>query len=153
MKSQIHEFRKKYFTMSKKIISLLVLVFIFNACTPDTHGDNYTLKLMPIESVDIPTEFTLGQTYPITVHYSKPTTCHYFNNLYYEKDLNKRTIAVECAIKQSTTCQELTGENAVGDYTFNFYVTSNGSYIFKFYQGDDANGVPIFLEYEVPVTN
>lgn len=136
----------------KKIISLLVLFFIFSACSTDTEP-NYSLKLMPIESVDIPTEFTLGQTYPITVHYTRPTTCHYFNNLYYDKDLNVRTIAVECAIKQANNCQDLTGDDALGDYTFNFYVTSNGSYIFKFYQGKDENGENIFLEYEVPVTN
>lgn len=153
MKPEIKEYPKKYYMMTKKIVAFLALILIFNSCSTDTHGDNYTLKLMPIESVEIPTEFTLGQTYPITVHYSKPTTCHYFNNLYYEKDLNKRTIAVECAIKDVTTCQELTGDAAIGDYTFNFYVTSNGSYIFKFYQGDDANGLPIFLEYEVPVVN
>jgi len=123
-----------------------------NSCTPD-NGPSYTLELRPIVSVDIPTEFTLGQTYPITVHYSRPTTCHIFNQLYYDKNLNVRTIAVECAVQESNNCQDLTGTNAVGDYTFNFYVTSNGSYIFKFYQGKDASGNSIFLEYEVPVTN
>jgi hypothetical protein len=134
----------------KKLISLFALLLILTACSSDT-GVNYSLELMPIESVDIPTEFVLGETYPITVHYTKPTTCHFFNNLYYDKDLNVRTIAVECAIEQRDNCQDLSGANAVGDYTFNFYVTSNGSYIFKFYQGKDANGENIFLEYEVPV--
>lgn len=152
MKSKINEHPKEYYRMSKKIIALLALIFIFNSCSTDD-GPTYTLKLSPIESVELPTEFVLGQTYPITVHYTQPTTCYYFNNLYYEKDLNKRTIAVECAVKQSDDCQELTGEQAIGDYTFNFYVTSNGSYIFKFYQGKNASGEPIFLEYEVPVVN
>ena len=136
----------------KKLVSLLSLLFLFNACAPDD-GISYHLELTPIQSVDLPTEFTLGQTYPITVHYTKPTTCYYFNNLYYEKDLNTRTIAVECAIEQSNNCIDLTGGDAIGDYTFNFYVTSNGSYIFKFYQGKDELGNNIFLEYEVPVVN
>lgn len=136
----------------KKLISLFAILFLFNACTPDD-GDSYNLELRPIISVDIPTEFTLGQTYPITVHYSSPTSCHFFNQLYYEKDLNVRTIAVESAVLQSGNCHELTGTDAIADYTFNFYVTSNGSYIFKFYQGKDENGENIFLEYEVPVTN
>lgn len=136
----------------KKLISLFALLFLLNACGTDD-ATSYTLELRPIVSVDIPTEFTLGQTYPITVHYSRPTTCHYFNQLYYDKDLNVRTIAVECAVQQSSNCQEITGDAAITDYTFNFYVTSNGSYIFKFYQGKDENGNNLFLEYEVPVTN
>jgi hypothetical protein len=136
----------------KKIISLFALLFLFNSCIPED-GISYDLKLMPIASVDIPTEFTLGQTYPITVRYTKPTNCYIFNQLYYEKDLNIRTIAVECAVERRNDCLELTGTNAEAEHTFNFYVTSNGSYIFKFYQGKNANGENIFLEYEVPVVN
>lgn len=134
----------------KKIASLLVLLLLFNACSTDD-SIQYHLELMPIESVDIPTEFTLGETYPITVRYTKPTTCYYFNNLYYEKDLNVRTIAVESAVEQSDNCFDLSGADAIAEYTFNFYVTSNGSYIFKFYQGKNESGENIFLEYEVPV--
>jgi hypothetical protein len=138
--------------MSKKIISLLALFFILNSCSP---GDDtqYSFKLMPIESVDIPAEFTLGETYPITVHYTVPTSCYYFSSLYYDKDLNIRTIAIENAIAQRNNCQDLIAADGAKTYTFNFYVTSNGSYIFKFYQGKDDQGNNIFLEYEVPVTN
>jgi hypothetical protein len=138
--------------MSKKIISLLALFFILISCSS---GDDtqYSFKLMPIESVDIPAEFTLGETYPITVHYTVPTSCYYFSSLYYDKDLNIRTIAIENAIAQRNNCQDLSAAGGANTYTFNFYVTSNGSYIFKFYQGKDDQGNNIFLEYEVPVTN
>lgn len=136
----------------KKIISLVALVFLFNACSRDD-GDSYTLELVPIESVDIPSQFTLGQTYPITVHYNRPTSCYYFNKLFYEKNLNIRTIAVENVVLESNNCEPLIGTSAAVTETFNFIVTSNGSYIFKFYNGKDTNGEPIFLEYEVPVTN
>lgn len=137
----------------KKILSLLALFFLLNSCTPLGDETNYLYELRPILSVDIPTEFTLGQTYPITVRYNKPTTCHLFSTLYYNKDLNVRTIAVENAVKQINECQDLSAADGASDYTFDFQVTSNGSYIFKFYQGKDANGENIFLEYEVPVTN
>ena len=75
----------------KKIISLFALLFLFNSCIPED-GISYDLKLMPIASVDIPTEFTLGQTYPITVRYTKPTNCYIFNQLYYEKDVKSVVI-------------------------------------------------------------
>jgi hypothetical protein len=138
--------------MRKKIIFLLALFLILNSCSP---GDDiqYSFKLMPIESVDIPAEFTLGETYPITVHYTVPTNCYYFSSFYYDKDLNIRTIAIENAIAQRNNCQDLSAADGANTYTFNFYVTGNGSYIFKFYQGKDDQGNNIFLEYEVPVTN
>ncbi|MCF6131525.1 hypothetical protein [Flavobacterium wongokense] len=134
----------------KKVFSLLALVFLLGACTPDDNP-HYTFELTKIESVEIPTEFTLGQTYPITVHFKLATSCHYFNQLYYEKYLNERTIAVETAVEERNNCIETPNDEA--EYTFNFYVTSNGSYKFKFYQGKDENNVDVFLEYEVPVTN
>ena len=136
----------------KKILSLLALFLLFNSCSTDS-GPNYLFEILPITTVDIPTEFTLGQTYPITVHYLKPTTCHHFSSLYYAKDLNIRTIAVESAVEQGNNCVDLSPADGAANYTFNFYVTSNGSYIFKFYQGKDANGQNIYLQYEVPVTN
>ena len=135
----------------KKIILLSTLLSILISCSPGGDDTNYTFELRPIMSVAIPTEFTLGQTYPITIRYNKRTTCNYFSTLYYEKNLNIRTIAIENAVAQRNNCEDL--PNDVSVYTFNFEVTSNGSYIFKFYQGKNANGEPIFLEYEIPVTN
>jgi len=134
----------------KKIISLLVLLFLFNSCVPED-GPNYTFELRPVLSVDIPTEFTLGETYEITMHYNRPTTCHFFNNIYYEKNLNVRTIAVENAVKESNNCMET--PNDATTCSFNFLVTSNGSYLFKFWRGKDEQGNNLYLEYEIPVTN
>ena len=136
----------------KKIISLIALFFLLNSCSTD-NGPSYSFEVLPILTVDIPAQFVLGETYPITVHYNKPSTCHHFNTLYYEKDLNIRTIAVETAVEQRNDCQDLSITNGASEYTFNFYVTSNGSYIFKFYNGKDDQGNNIYLQYEVPVTN
>jgi hypothetical protein len=134
----------------KKIISILVLFFLFNSCSVDS-GSNYLYEVLPTESVDIPAEFTLGGIYPITIRYNRPTSCHYFNGLYYKKHENKRTIAVESAVEQRDNCQDLNAAAAADEYTFNFEVTSNGTYHFKFWQGKDDQGNDIFLEYEVPV--
>ncbi|MFN3752847.1 hypothetical protein [Flavobacterium sp.] len=135
----------------KKIVSLIALVFLFNSCTPD-NGTNYLFELLPVESVDIPTEFTMGEIYEMKMYYRRPTSCHTFNTIYYDKDLNVRTIAIESAVRQEDDCQELTEDNLV-ECSFNFEVTSNGSYLFKFWQGRDDQGNNIFLEYEIPVVN
>jgi hypothetical protein len=150
------------------IISGWVIWYWINARSVSTSPENLliiqpvsigililTVCILPqvFRSVDIPAEFTLGETYPITVHYTVPTSCYYFSSLYYDKDLNIRTIAIENAIAQRNNCQDLSAADGANTHTFNFYVTSNGSYIFKFYQGKDDQGNNIFLEYEVPVTN
>lgn len=134
----------------KKILSLIALFFLFNSCTLD-NDNKYLFQLMPIQSVEIPTEFTLGETYKIKMFYIRPTTCHGFSSLYYDRNLNIRTIAIENAVLQGTTCEDTPTD--LVEHSFDFQVTSNGSYIFKFFQGHDANGSSIFLEYEIPVTN
>lgn len=133
----------------KRIISLLALVFLFNSCIPED-GPNYTFELRPITSVDMPDEFTLGEVYTITLHYNRPTTCHFYNNIYYHKYLNERTIAVETAAEQRNGCMDTPNDTTT--CSFEFEVTSNGSYVFKFYQGKDEQGNEIYLTYEVPVT-
>ncbi|WP_284650935.1 hypothetical protein [Flavobacterium terrisoli] len=133
----------------KRIISLLALIFLFNSCIPDD-GPTYTFELRPVISVDMPDEFTLGETYTITLHYNRPTTCHFFNTIYYDKNLNVRTIAIETAKEERNGCMESPEDETT--CSFDFLVTSNGSYIFKFWQGKDEQGNNIYLEYEIPVT-
>lgn len=133
----------------KKLVLLLSLLFVFNSCSTDDSDGNFHFELLPVESVDIPTEFTLGETYEITVRYLRPTTCHGFNSFYYEKNLNVRTIAIESIVFEQDGCEEL--ESVLVEKKLNFHVTNNGSYIFKFWQGKNTIGEDVFLEYEIPV--
>jgi hypothetical protein len=52
-------------------------------------------------------------------------------------------------VYENDNCETL--DNVTEDATFNFIVTSNGSYIFKFWQGEDENGEDQYLTIEVPV--
>lgn len=135
-------------TMKKVLIFSLILVLFWSCSVPENDQD-YSLEILPIESVDIPDSFTLGQTYPITVTYLKPSTCHLFKEFYYTKDGNIRTVAIVDYKFLKTDCEDL--DNELTEATFNFQPTSEGSYIFKFWQGEDVNGVDQFLTIEVPV--
>ena len=132
----------------KKLVLLLSLLFAFNSCSTDD-GDNFRFELLPVESVEIPNEFTLGETYEITIRYYRPSTYHAFNSFYYEKNLNTRTIAVESIVFEQDGCEAL--ESVLVEKKLNFHVTNNGSYIFKFWQGANEYGEDVFLEYEIPV--
>jgi len=128
---------------------VICLALILASCSVDNDGLNYSSEALPVESVDIPTEFVIGETYPITVSYLKPSNCHAFREFYYLKNNNERIVAPINYVFEKNNCETL--ENELVENTFNFVVTSNGSYIFKFWQGEDVDGEDQYLTIEVPV--
>lgn len=132
----------------KKLL-VICLTLILASCSVDDGAIDYSFEILPVESVDIPDEFILGETYPITVSYFKPSSCHTFREFYYLKNNNERTVAPINYVLENNDCETL--ENELIENTFNFIVTSNGSYIFKFWQGEDADGENQYLTIEVPV--
>ena len=134
----------------KKIIFLLLIAISLTSCSlEDDPSNDFYYDILPVESVDIPEEFELGQTYEITVTYLRPTTCHVFNNFYYESELNQRTVAVVTSVYTNNDCLPLIDEEV--EATFNFMVNNNGTYVFKFWQGEDENGNDLYYIVEVPV--
>lgn len=133
----------------KKIIIVLALVLGLSSCSLDDDTPNFHSVVLPVEEALLPQEFALGETYEIKMWYKRPSTCHTFSRVYYEKELNTRIVAIENIVTENNNCLELTDEMI--EVSFDFYVTSNGSYIFKFWKGKDDYGVDIFDEVEVPV--
>lgn len=137
----------------KKLVTILILVvvasFTFSCEISDDNSPTYNFELVAIDSVDLPEAFVLGETKQITVHYKRPSTCHFYDGFYYEKNLNTRTVALQMAVLANSTCETL--EEEVAEASFNFYVSNNGTYIFKFFNGKDEAGQNTFLEYEIPV--
>jgi hypothetical protein len=133
----------------KILITVLLTIGLFFSCTTDDSKTNYHFELLKIDSAVLPDTLVLGHEHELKVLYHRPTTCHGFNGFYYDKNLNIRTVAVESIVVENNNCTELTDE--VREATLNFYVTNNGSYVFKFWQGKDENGEDLFLEYEIPV--
>ncbi|AUS05271.1 hypothetical protein [Pseudotamlana carrageenivorans] len=132
----------------KRLIALFLTIALFTSCSVD-EGTSYHSELLPVESVNIPDEFEMGKTYPIEVFYYQPTSCYSFYNFYYKKHNNERTVAPSNLVIDSNNC-ESTEDILVGN-TFNFVVTGNGSYVFKFWQGKDDDGEDQYLVIEVPV--
>lgn len=133
----------------KKIFFLLLIAISVTSCSVDDDVNDFYYEILPVESVEISEEFVLGQTYEITVTYLRPTTCHVFNNFYYDSELNQRTVAVVTSVYQNNDCLVLIDEEV--EATFNFMVNSNGTYVFKFWQGEDENGNDLYYIVEVPV--
>lgn len=131
----------------RKILLLLSLFIVLSSC--EIEKESVSIVTLPVESVEIPNEFELGQTYPITMRYYRPTNCHAPYGIYYEKDLNVRVCAVNNIVTDGGNCNNL--NNILVEETFNFTVTSTGNYIFRFWTGEDSEGNNTFLEYDIPV--
>jgi hypothetical protein len=133
----------------KRLVVFCLTLMLFASCSVDDDSTSFSFEVLPVESVDIPDEFELGETYPITVSYLRPSTCHGFKEFYYLKENNERTVAPITYVFDNNDCETL--EDKLVEATFNFIVTSNGSYIFKFWQGEGTDGETQYLIIEVPV--
>ena len=132
----------------KKFTLIFVALLMLYSCTVEDNRPKYHFEILPIESFTVPESFVLGATYPIKMKYKKGTSCHQFQGFYYEKNLNIRTVAVETVVSENSNC---IADTSSVEVSFNFYVTSNGSYIFKFFKGVDEAGNDLFYEVEIPV--
>jgi hypothetical protein len=133
----------------KRIVVVCLMFMLLISCSLDDDATRYSFEVLPVESVNIPDEFQLGEIYPITVSYFRPSSCYGFKEFYYLKENNERTVAPITFVFDRNDCETL--EDELVEASFNFKVTSNGSYIFKFWQGDDTNGEAQYLTIEVPV--
>ena len=57
----------------KKIFILLLTLFIVSSCSVE-ESERFYYVTLPVESVDMPTEFVMGETYQIRISYHKPNS-------------------------------------------------------------------------------
>jgi hypothetical protein len=134
----------------KRFLILCVLALSLASCSV-SNDDNLDFRsvYLPIETVDIPTEFELGESYEISATYYRPTTCYAFNDFYYYIDMNQITVIVNNTVYENAVCEPLNEE--LVEASFNFRASNSGTYIFKFWQGADENGNDVYYIVEVPV--
>ncbi len=128
------------------LIGIFLLVI---SCTPESDEPEFHYELLPVESVDMPTELYVNTENQIVIHYLKPTSCHGFNGFYYDKDEFTRIIAIQSYVLEQDNCTPLT--NQIVEKTLKFKPTETGTYLFKFWKGKDTNGDDIFEEISVDV--
>lgn len=136
-----------------KIIALIIIMACLSSClSDDDSGINFSYELVPIEQVDIPDQFTRGETYEITVSYFRPSDCHSFSGFDYDRLSNERTVSVVNVVVNDRECEDLSQSDLI-DASINFIVGLEDSYVFRFWQGRDDQGENQFLIREIPVVN
>ena len=131
----------------KKIFFVFFILLLTVSCSDDDNT-NYHYELLPVEEAIVPDEFIHGQVYFITVKYIRPDDCYVYNDVLYEYDFDARNIAVISTVIENENCEVLDSEE---ELTIRVQALQTSPYIFRFWQGDDENGDPIYLEIVVPV--
>ncbi|HET8838725.1 MAG TPA: hypothetical protein VFM82_06990 [Flavobacteriaceae bacterium] len=133
----------------KNLVLLIVALICLGCSVDDDTRTTFTYELVPTIAVQIPDTLVYQNTYNFEITFERPTQCHFFEGFNYEKDGNQRLIGVINGIFDNPECEPLDNVTAVAN--LNFIAERNDFYIFKFWQGENENGEPIFLTKEVPV--
>ncbi len=133
-------------------IMIVVLSISLVSCSKDDdfdQGHDFHLEKVNVVSAELPQEFNFGSTYEMIVTASLPNSCYfYYDQLDYVYEGTSRLIYPIAHVDDGISCNL-----NVTETTFPLRVTALQiePYIFKFYQGKDADGKEMFLTIEVPV--
>ncbi|MDT0553655.1 hypothetical protein [Urechidicola vernalis] len=134
----------------KRYLLLILAITTFISCNDDDDDyHDYHLEYTEVISADVPEEFEFGRTYRVEVTIELDDSCHFFYNQYdYFYEGTSRLIYPIVHIDDGIPCTP-----NIREVTFSIPVQAlqTEPYIFKFYQGEDADGQDLFLTIEVPV--
>ncbi len=140
-KMKMKKFRYLLFAMMTVAVTTV-------SCNDDNDHD-YHLEYVKVTDADVPDEFIFGQTYRLNVTVELPSGCYYFYEQYdYFYEGTSRLIYPIAHVHDGEPCTLNIRETV---FSIPVQALQREPYIFKFYQGEDADGQDIFLTIEVPV--
>ena len=133
-----------------KTVPALVLLLLFSSCDISDDDASYHFVTVPVQTVDMPESFTLNETYTIEVTLLVPNGCTSFEgfDVTSEGETIRRVVGIGTE-RDNVACTEAI---EVVNSSFEFLCLYSGTYLFKFWTGENEAGEPQFLEIEVPVT-
>jgi hypothetical protein len=135
--------------MKYKILMIIAIVTVMlNGCSiDDGESPVVNYEIIPVVSVELPQAFTFGQTHTIPVIFDFTNNCQQFAGFEVSSNLNERVITVVASVTNSGCEEGLIRTQR----DLRFLAASNGTYVFKFFNGLDANNEATYLEYTIPV--
>ncbi|AUP77358.1 hypothetical protein [Flavivirga eckloniae] len=131
------------------LIMMVALAISVSSCSNDDDDHDYHLEYVNVTSAELPGEFNHGSIYQIKVTIELPNSCYFYYDQYdYIYKGNTRLIYPIAHVDDGISCNL-----NITETTFSIPVQAlqYEPYIFKFYQGKDADGEDMFLTIEVPV--
>lgn len=138
--------------MKKFIVLLLMSVTLFS-CSLDDDSVNFYYEYLPTQNVQFPEDMSLGNTYEVTMYYTRPNDCYTVQGITYQTTGElERFVAINAQVSTSDTCEEL-DNTGIESSIFNFQPLMAGTYTFNFLSTiNESTGEYSYLTYEVEVT-
>ncbi len=137
-----------------KLFLVIAVALIAIACSMDEDKKiDFVVEFIPVEGVDTPQYVVPGNTYPVTMYFKRPNDCYYVQQEpYYSISGSVRTVAVQALVIEDANCMPL-DTTVTEEKTFNFQcpLTTDNSFTFRFYKGNDAAGNQQFIDVTIPV--
>lgn len=134
----------------KKIIYFIATLLFFTNCNVDDDSIESHFEILPIESINLPQQFILGETYTIEFTFIRPTNCHAYDHIINMIENENRTFSVKSVVFEQNNCTNLTTNN-IATQSIEFKVTHDQTYLFHIWKGKDSQGIDIYDDYSIPV--
>jgi hypothetical protein len=137
-------------TRMKKLILLVSIFFALNSCTVGSDSDREFI-LLPIEQVEMPLNYSVGNISIIKIKYKRPTDCHIFNGFYtnYESsNVYDKVVAIRTVKLNNSNCLP---DDSMFEVNYEFKPMTAGTYNLRFWLGPDEDGVDQYETHEVEV--
>ena len=133
-----------------KVLKALLLLLVLNACDIGDDEVNYHFVTLRITDVSMPETFSLNETYEIGVTVLVPNGCTEFEGF----DITSQGTTVRTVVAIGTQWDDVACTEVISEIetTFDFVCLYPETYLFRFWTGENEQGVPQYLEIEVPVT-
>jgi hypothetical protein len=131
----------------KKIIIVLGFALLLMSCNiSDDRGTSFFAST--IDGVTMPSAFKVDSTSQILVRYKRPSDCHIFNGFYHEAEQFTHKIAVRFVKMDYSSCE---ADQTVYEVPFHFKPAASGTYLLRFWNHRDANGMDTYIEEQAIV--
>ena len=132
-----------------KEFAVVILAFLVNSCDIGEDEVNYHFVTLQVLEVDMPEAFRLNETYEVGVTVLEPNDCTHFDGF----NISSEALTVRQVVPIGTelddqVCAEVISRN---ETSFEFTCLYSEPYLFRFWTGENEEGVPQYLEIEVPV--
>ena len=119
-------------------------------CSVDD-SPNFFFDFVAVDSVaEIPEVFRVNEPHTLEVSFFRPTACHDFDGFNIVSTDNEREITVVTkVIEQDNGCATIANDRRTETLVFN--ARAPGEINLNFFNGNDADGNPIFLTFNVPI--
>lgn len=132
------------------VFKAFLLLLVLSACDIGEDDVSYHFVTLEIVDVSMPESFNLNETYEIGVTVLVPNGCTEFEGFdVISEDTTVRNVVAIGTERNDVACTQVLSEV---ETSFDFICLYPETYLFRFWTGEDEQGVPQYLEIEVPVT-